>query len=517
MTAVKILALLKKTQGRPALRRDPDRARRQAPGQGQGRSRRSGSSKPGGTSVTSAAASSSPRRRTSSAADSSPPGPASGSSPRRAAARTSSSPPVTPRGPCRATRWRSSSTSGASSASPKGRSSASSRRDGRRSSASTANGAASPSFSRSTRPRRTTSPSSPAASSGPAPGMIVEADRATLAVTEVFGLPDDPGVDARVVIRRYGLAEHSPRRSCAEAAGIPDVRPPRDADGRRDFRDWTSVTIDGENAQDFDDAVSIRPLAGGRRLLGVHIADVSHYVRPGTALDRERFRARDERLFSRPDPADAPRAPVERRLQPAAPRGPRLTVSVLLEIDEDGRVRQSRVPSLDHPDGRAADLHVGLQDLRGRRRGSGRVRRRRPRPPGDARAGPAASGPAAPGRAGASISTSSSPSSSTRRAGWPRPSPPPRTRPTSSSRSSWSRPTWPSPRPFSRARSRRSSASTRRPRRRPGEAPRHAPPISGSILPAPDKVRSAGPPGGSSGPRAGSRRASSSTSRSSGP
>jgi ribonuclease R len=136
----------------------------------------------------------------------------------------------------------------------------------------------------------------------PKPGMIVEVDRAALTVTCVLGRPEDPGVDAQVVIRRYGLrpefgggpAEPRPSRTISHEA----------LEERQDFRDWASVTIDGEKAQDFDDAVSIRlpvglaPRRPHRRYLAL--------CRPGSALDRGRS-AGHKRLFPRPDPADAPR------------------------------------------------------------------------------------------------------------------------------------------------------------------------------------------------------------------
>lgn len=181
---------------------------------------------------------------------------------------------------------------------------------------------------------------------GPAPGMIVEADRATLTVTRVFGMPEDPGVDAQVVIRRYGLRPQFPEEVLNEAAGIPDVLSADVIEGRRDFRDWPSVTIDGEKAQDFDDAVSIRRLPAGGWLLGVHIADVSHYVRPASPLDREAFERSTSVYF--PD-LTLPMLPVKlsNDLCSLRPREPRLTVSVLMDIGDDGRVRRAEfAPSI---------------------------------------------------------------------------------------------------------------------------------------------------------------------------
>jgi len=180
----------------------------------------------------------------------------------------------------------------------------------------------------------------------PAPGMIVEADRTTLAVTRVFGRPEDPGVDARVVIHRYGLRSEFPEDAVREAEAVPDLDAEVPLAGRRDFRDWTTVTIDGEKAQDFDDAVSVRRLPGGGWLLGVHIADVSHYVKPGSPLDREAL-ARGTSVYL-PD-LTLPMLPerLSNGLCSLRPRVPRLTVSALLEIDPQGRVRKTEfTPSI---------------------------------------------------------------------------------------------------------------------------------------------------------------------------
>jgi ribonuclease R len=174
----------------------------------------------------------------------------------------------------------------------------------------------------------------------PAAGMIVEADRATLTVTCVLGRPEDPGVDAQVVIRRYQLRSEFGPAALREAAACPDDVPREALEGRLDFRDWASVTIDGEKAQDFDDAVSIRRLPAGGWLLGVHIADVSHYVAPGSALDREAFERGTSVYF--PD-LTLPMLPekLSNDLCSLRPRVPRLAFSVLIEVAEDGRVRKT--------------------------------------------------------------------------------------------------------------------------------------------------------------------------------
>jgi len=178
------------------------------------------------------------------------------------------------------------------------------------------------------------------------PGMIVEADRTTLALSRVFGRPEDPGVDAQVVIDRYGLRDGFPVDVRQEAEAIPDLGEAPGLDGRRDFRDWTTVTIDGETAQDFDDAVSIRRRSDGGWLLGVHIADVSHYVRPGSALDREAFERGTSVYFPG---LTLPMLPerLSNGLCSLRPRENRLTVSAVLDIDREGLVRKAEfAPSI---------------------------------------------------------------------------------------------------------------------------------------------------------------------------
>ena len=168
------------------------------------------------------------------------------------------------------------------------------------------------------------------------PGVIVEADRDTLAVLEVLGNPDDPGVDTRVVIKRFGLETDFSSGAAAEARETRGRISAQDKHGRVDYRDWTTVTIDGETAQDFDDAVGIRKLPSGRYLLGVHIADVSHYVRPGSALDGDaRLRATSVYFPG----LTLPMLPEElsNDLCSLRPRKTRLTVTALLEIDGKGR------------------------------------------------------------------------------------------------------------------------------------------------------------------------------------
>ncbi len=108
-------------------------------------------------------------------------------------------------------------------------------------------------------------------------------------VTEVLGALEAPGVDTTVIIRKYNLPDSHGEAAIAEARRLGQHVRERDLADRTDFRDWPTVTIDGEHARDFDDAISIDRLPNGNFWLGVHIADVSHYVTDGSALDAEAY------------------------------------------------------------------------------------------------------------------------------------------------------------------------------------------------------------------------------------
>ncbi|MGH9343445.1 MAG: RNB domain-containing ribonuclease, partial [Terriglobia bacterium] len=127
-------------------------------------------------------------------------------------------------------------------------------------------------------------------------GLIVDVEitsfpgRTSLAhgrVIEVLGERDDFGVDVEIMIRKFHLPHRFPAEALAAASESPREVTQAELEGRRDFRSLPIVTIDGETAKDFDDAVYVERLPGGRYSLQVHIADVAHYVRPGTAIDGE--------------------------------------------------------------------------------------------------------------------------------------------------------------------------------------------------------------------------------------
>jgi ribonuclease R len=108
-------------------------------------------------------------------------------------------------------------------------------------------------------------------------------------VTEILGHIHDPGVDILSVVKAWGLPEEFPEAVLKEVEAIPDTVQEEERAGRKDLREIPTVTIDGEEAKDLDDAITLESVGDGYRL-GVHIADVSHYVREGSALDREALR-----------------------------------------------------------------------------------------------------------------------------------------------------------------------------------------------------------------------------------
>ncbi|MDW8131673.1 MAG: VacB/RNase II family 3'-5' exoribonuclease, partial [Bryobacterales bacterium] len=167
-------------------------------------------------------------------------------------------------------------------------------------------------------------------------------DRAAVGrVVEVLGRRGDFGVDVEVIIRKHHLPHRFPPEVLEEAAAMPAAVRAGDLAGRADFRHLDVVTIDGETARDFDDAVWVDRTASGNYLLHVHIADVGHYVRPGTAIDRE-ARLRGNSVYF-PDRA-IPMLPLElsTELCSLKPGVDRLVFSVLLEIAPSGETVSRR-------------------------------------------------------------------------------------------------------------------------------------------------------------------------------
>jgi ribonuclease R len=156
-------------------------------------------------------------------------------------------------------------------------------------------------------------------------------------VVEILGREDDFGVDVEITIRKFHLPHHFPPAALEEAQDVPAVIPARELDRRRDFRKLPIVTIDGETARDFDDAVTVRTLPNGNFQLQVHIADVAQYVTPGSALDQE-ARLRGTSVYF-PDRA-VPMLPLELSTDICSLRAhlERLVLSCVMEVDHRGEV-----------------------------------------------------------------------------------------------------------------------------------------------------------------------------------
>ena len=155
-------------------------------------------------------------------------------------------------------------------------------------------------------------------------------------VIEILGREDDFGVDVEIVIRKFHLPHHFPAQTLQEAEDASAVIPEAEL-RRRDFRALPVVTIDGETARDFDDAVMVRMLANGNFELQVHIADVAQYVTPGSALDQE-ARLRGTSVYF-PDRA-VPMLPLELSTDICSlrPQVERLVLSCVMEIDRRGEI-----------------------------------------------------------------------------------------------------------------------------------------------------------------------------------
>jgi ribonuclease R len=163
------------------------------------------------------------------------------------------------------------------------------------------------------------------------------ADEAAGRVIEILGDPDDFGVDVEITIRKHHLPHRFPAEALEQAQQIPPVIRAEELVRRRDFRGLDCVTIDGETARDFDDAVWVDRMPGGHFLLHVHIADVSHYVTPGSPIDLEAFERGTSVYF--PDRA-VPMLPLELSTEICSlkPQVDRLVMSALVEIDRQGDV-----------------------------------------------------------------------------------------------------------------------------------------------------------------------------------
>jgi ribonuclease R len=185
------------------------------------------------------------------------------------------------------------------------------------------------------------------AGAGPGDMVLAEITRPPTAtrnpsgrVLERLGRLEDPGTDLKVIMAKYGLPDAFPPEVDAEAERVPKTVRPADTAGRTDFRDWDTVTVDPETARDHDDAISLDRLAGVGWKLAVHIADVAHYVRPGSALDQEAYLRGTSVYF--PDRV-VPMLPhaLSSGICSLVENQDRLTQTVVLELDAKARVRKA--------------------------------------------------------------------------------------------------------------------------------------------------------------------------------
>ncbi len=182
-------------------------------------------------------------------------------------------------------------------------------------------------------------------------GMIVTAEildfgepgeRPMGRVIEILGNPGDFGIDVEILIRSHHIPHVFPDDVLEQAKALAGTAPPPEEIAKReDFRSLDIVTIDGETARDFDDAVWVEKLPNGHWTLQVHIADVSYYVRPGSPIDREAFLRGTSVYF--PDRA-IPMLPLELSTDQCSlrPHEDRLVMSAILEMDATGDVVSQR-------------------------------------------------------------------------------------------------------------------------------------------------------------------------------
>jgi len=158
-------------------------------------------------------------------------------------------------------------------------------------------------------------------------------------IVGVLGFIDDPDVETIVIMRKYGLETAFPEEVESEAGRQPVELTEADLEGRTDFRDRDIITIDPATARDFDDAVDVEPLSGGGFRVGIHIADVAHFVAMGSATDKE-ARNRGCSVYF-PDRV-VPMLPekLSNTICSLNPRTDRLAMSVVLEVDGEGRVQK---------------------------------------------------------------------------------------------------------------------------------------------------------------------------------
>lgn len=161
-------------------------------------------------------------------------------------------------------------------------------------------------------------------------------------VISVLGRKGDPGVDMLTIITKYGLPEEFPEKVLEYVDRIPEVIEESELSRRRDLTNEVIVTIDGADAKDLDDAVTVKKLDNGNYKLGVHIADVSHYVKEASILDEEALkRGNSVYLLDMVIPMLPQK--LSNNLCSLNPNTIKLTLSCLMEIDTKGSVKDYEI------------------------------------------------------------------------------------------------------------------------------------------------------------------------------
>ncbi|MEO0415290.1 MAG: ribonuclease R [Verrucomicrobiota bacterium] len=163
-------------------------------------------------------------------------------------------------------------------------------------------------------------------------------------MVEVLGAPDQPGIDILSIIHKHELPLEFPKAVMAEAEAVDENIPEEELAIREDWRDREVFTIDPVDARDFDDAISVVELPDGGWELGVHIADVSHYVKPGSALDKEaQKRGNSVYLVDRVIPMLPEK--LSNGVCSLNPHVDRLTQAVVIQFSPDGTAVKTRFSS----------------------------------------------------------------------------------------------------------------------------------------------------------------------------
>jgi ribonuclease R len=185
---------------------------------------------------------------------------------------------------------------------------------------------------------------------GAAPGQMVRAGVTNYptahlnpqgAVIEILGAVEDAAVQTRMVILKYGLPDEFPPEVLAEAEKVSSKLSGLALKDRMDLRELPLVTIDGESARDFDDGICVEKKQGGNFTLYVAIADVSHYVAPGSALDRE-ARERGTSIYFPQRAVHMLPEKLATHICSLKPEADRLAVCVILDYDRKGRLKDYR-------------------------------------------------------------------------------------------------------------------------------------------------------------------------------